>query len=105
MTHKGALERAMAILKMVGTFNGPKYREGSQPTWRLEYQGLEAMHVCRLLYPYLVVKKPQADLLFDFAGTIPFGRRGGLSRTAEQTAKMKEIREQFHYLNRRGIAA
>lgn len=76
--------------------------------WAWSLQGREAVGVCRLLMPYLRVKRQQAAIVIameEFKASLPT-HRGGLPMWSEDAARTCEMfKVRIHELNTRGPRA
>jgi LAGLIDADG endonuclease len=101
-TNLSVLERCQQVLNL-GKIYG---RSKRGPKWKicrvLQMCGKNAIYAIEMIYPYLFLKKPQADLLLSYAANFP--RRSWRTKplSAEKEQLRREIVETLHKLNKRG---
>ena len=85
-----------------GSAYGPYGKEKKAYIWRCN--GLNAGKILELIFPYLVIKKEEAELAIDYLKTFEWGGGKGNRRTEKE----KELQELYYIkmqmLKREGVA-
>lgn len=100
------------LLRFAFKFGGgictPKtMRPGHKRTFAWQVSGLKARIFLHAIYPYLIVKRPQAEAIFDYEKTlIGYRGRGATCRVSSSALDTRtEIRERLAALNRKGMVS
>lgn len=90
-THKEVMEKIHQVVGGSLTFN--KGNHGLKPHWRVTLYTNKAYECIKILLPYLVVKKLEAECAIKFQESLrPYGSGGGL------TEEELNFREECHLL-------
>lgn len=101
MTHAEVLQEIPKYYG--GKVYGKYFRDN--PNWKPQLQwglsGQEAIEFLNRIYPFLIVKKPHAEVAFQFEGLAPGRGRGGW--TPANKEKAEQLRLEMAQLNYRGV--
>lgn len=87
-----------------GTVNEHKSKNNVgnwKPAWYWTLGSKKAIQCVKKIYPYLRIKKPQAEILFDFDKTIQHTSTKKI--TNELWGKRRLLKERINALNKRGL--
>jgi hypothetical protein len=87
-------------------YEGPGFNYKFRKTiYHLEIQYQQALFLAKAIYPYLVIKKAQVAVLFDYEQLLLQGKLWGMkSIKHKQLGKFKlRLKDKMHKLNHRGV--
>lgn len=76
-----------------------KLTERRRAVGYLEFQYRKALNLIKLIYPYLIVKKKQADIYFEYQKTIMELKDGTKNGLSHRTQEREELKNRMHNLN------
>jgi hypothetical protein len=85
----------------------PGRSSNRKPQWRADATGQAAVKIIEAILPYMIAKKPQAELALQLANVKKFTIGEGLSHNwlhPSVVAEREEITTAIHALNKRGVA-
>jgi hypothetical protein len=95
-TFPGIIEWINAVVGY-GSFHKKKKYNGIKQAWEWGVNGRRAIHFLRQIYPYLRVKRLQAEVAFEFAETLSCPGQNKL--TTETIETRDKLRERMSSLN------
>ena len=91
-THKGVLQWVLENFGGRLTHNAEQHTKRNQRTWRWRASSNEACAVLKILLPYLIVKKEQAQLAIEFQVHINIHPRKGNQVLSDEELAWREAR-------------
>jgi hypothetical protein len=99
VTISNTSERLADWLRAWGYSINTATNSSGRPYWRINWSGFSVDSLLTRLLPFLVIKRPHADLLLEFISL-----RRALPRLAPPSERMLEIVSTFGWLNERMLA-
>lgn len=86
-----------------GRYVRHRRKDGSKDLYNWRIHGPNTVTLLRATYPYLVVKRAQADVIFEFAVTgTTVGEWEGRGQSADLLERRRALKERLRVLNRKG---
>ena len=94
-------QMAVPEFRWLHTFKDPKnHKKAMRPFWVWRIYNDAALNILKLVYPYLIVKKREAALLFKFAEVKKQKLEKGTHRWQLRDALLRKITGQIQHLHR-----